>query len=160
MRLVVAAVGRLKESPERTLAEHYRKRAEQLGRRVGIRAVKIVEIRESRAADVGKRLAEESIAIAAHIPEQAAMVMLDERGENLDSKAFADRLRRWRDEGREQAVFVIGGDDGLTPSLRAKADLTLALGAATWPHALARVMLLEQIYRAMSILAGHPYHRG
>jgi 23S rRNA (pseudouridine1915-N3)-methyltransferase len=160
MRLVVAAVGRLKEGPERALAERYRKRAEQLGRHIGIRDVEIVEIRESRATDVGKRMVEESVAIANIIPERAAIIVLDERGENLDSKAFADRLRRWRDEGREQAMFVIGGDHGLMPALRAKANLTLALGAATWPHALARVMLLEQIYRAMSILTGHPYHRG
>jgi 23S rRNA (pseudouridine1915-N3)-methyltransferase len=160
MRLTVAAVGRLKEGPERTLAERYRKRAEQLGQRIGIREVEIVEIRESRAPEVSRRVAEESIAIANVVPERAAMIVLDERGENLDSRTFADRLRRWRDEGCEQAIFVIGGDDGLLPAMRAKANLTLALGAATWPHALARVMLLEQIYRAMSLLAGHPYHRG
>ena len=159
MRLIVAAVGRLKEGPERELAERYRKRAEQIGRRIGIRSVEIVEIRESRAQELAKRRTEESIAIATVIPDRAATIILDERGDNLDSASFAAKLGRWRDDGRQDAVFVIGGDDGLMPTLREKAALTLALGAATWPHQLVRVMLLEQVYRALSMLAGHPYHR-
>lgn len=159
MRLVVAAVGRLKDAPERDLSERYCKRAEQLGRRIGFRAMELVEIRESRAADVGRRMIEESIAIAQVIPAQAATVLLDEHGENLDSAAIAALMRRWRDDGKPAAVFVIGGDDGLAPSLRDRAVLRLAFGAATWPHALVRVMLLEQIYRALTILSGHPYHR-
>jgi 23S rRNA (pseudouridine1915-N3)-methyltransferase len=159
MRLMIAAVGRLKESPERELVERYRKRAEQLGRRIGIGTVEIIEIRESRAQEVGKRMIEESIALANIFPERAVIVMLDERGKNLDSRAFAAQLARWRDDGRQDAVFVIGGDDGLMPTLREKATITLALGAATWPHQLVRGMLLEQIYRALSILSGHPYHR-
>ena len=159
MRLVVAAVGRLKESPERELVERYRKRAEQLGRRIGIRSVEIIEIRESRAQEIGKRMIEESIALANVIPDKAVTVVLDERGENLDSSSFAARLGRWRDDGRPDAIFVIGGDDGLMPTLRDKATMTLALGAVTWPHQLLRVMLCEQIYRAVSILSGHPYHR-
>ena len=159
MRLLIAAVGRLKESPERELVERYRKRSEQLGRRIGIRAVEIIEIRESRAQEVGKRMIEESIALANVFPERAAIVMLDERGQNLDSRTFAGQLGRWRDDGRQDAVFVIGGDDGLMPTLREKSTMTLALGAATWPHQLVRGMLLEQIYRALSILSGHPYHR-
>ena len=159
MRLVVAAVGRLKESPERELVERYRKRAEQLGRRIGIRGVEIIEIRESRAQETAKRMIEESIALANVIPDKAVTVVLDERGENLDSSSFAARLSRWRDDGRQDAIFVIGGDDGLMPTLREKATLTLALGAVTWPHQLLRVMLCEQIYRAVSILSGHPYHR-
>ncbi len=159
MRLMIAAVGRLKESPERELVERYRKRAEQLGRRIGIGTVEIIEIRESRAQEVGKRMIEESIALANIFPERAVIVMLDERGKNLDSRAFAAQLGRWRDDGRQDAVFVIGGDDGLMPTLREKATMTLALGAATWPHQLVRGMLLEQIYRGLSILSGHPYHR-
>ena len=159
MRLVVAAVGRLREGPERELAERYRKRAEQIGRRIGIRSVEIVEIRESRAQELAKRKTEESIAIATVIPDKAVTIILDERGDNLDSASFAAKLARWRDDGRQDAVFVIGGDDGLMPTLREKAALTLALGTATWPHQLVRVMLLEQIYRALSMLAGHPYHR-
>jgi 23S rRNA (pseudouridine1915-N3)-methyltransferase len=159
MRLTIAAVGRLKDGPERELAERYRKRAEQLGRRVGLREVEIVEVRESRAQDVGKRMIEESIAIANVIPDKAAVVILDEHGDNLDSKSFATQLAKWRDAGRPAAVFVIGGDDGLAPALRERAALRLAFGAATWPHQLVRTMLLEQLYRAVTILAGHPYHR-
>jgi len=158
MRLVVAAIGRIKDGPERELAERYRKRAEQTGRRIGFRDTEIVEIRESRAQEVGKRMIEESIA-ANVIPDKAVILILDERGESLDSVTLASRLGRWRDDGRPAAVFIIGGDDGLAPSLRDKATLRIAFGAATWPHQLVRVMLLEQIYRAVSILSGHPYHR-
>jgi 23S rRNA (pseudouridine1915-N3)-methyltransferase len=159
MRLVVAAIGRLKDGPERELAERYRKRADQAGRRIGFRETDVVEIRESRAQEVGKRMIEESIALSNVIPDRAIVIILDERGESLDSTGLASRLARWRDEGRPAAVFVIGGDDGLAPSLRDKATLRLAFGAATWPHQLVRVMLLEQVYRAVSILSGHPYHR-
>jgi 23S rRNA (pseudouridine1915-N3)-methyltransferase len=159
MRLVVAAIGRLRSGPESELVERYRKRAEQLGRRIGFRDTEIVEIRESRAPEVGKRMIEESIALANVIPDKAVTIILDERGENLDSAALAALLRRWRDDGLPAAVFVIGGDDGLAASLRDKAKLRLAFGTATWPHQLVRVMLLEQIYRAVTILSGHPYHR-
>jgi len=159
MRLVVAAIGRLKDGPERELAERYRKRAEQTGRRIGFRDMEIVEIRESRAQEVGKRMVEESIALANVIPDKAIVVLLDERGENLDSTTLAQRLGGWRDDGRPSVVFAIGGDDGLAPTLRTKANMRLAFGATTWPHQLVRIMLLEQIYRSISILAGHPYHR-
>jgi 23S rRNA (pseudouridine1915-N3)-methyltransferase len=159
MRLVVAAIGRLKDGPERELAERYRKRAEQTGRHIGFRDMDVVEIRESRAQEVGKRMIEESIALANIIPDKAITLILDARGESLDSATLASRLGRWRDDGRPAAVFIIGGDDGLAPSLRDKASMRLAFGAATWPHQLVRIMLLEQIYRAVSILSGHPYHR-
>jgi 23S rRNA (pseudouridine1915-N3)-methyltransferase len=159
MRLVVAAIGRLRDGPERELVERYRKRADQTGRRIGFRDLDVVEIRESRAQEVGKRMIEESIALANVIPEKAITIILDERGENIGSATLGQRLARWRDDGRPAAVFIIGGDDGLAPSLRDKANMRLAFGAATWPHQLARVMLLEQIYRAVSILSGHPYHR-
>jgi 23S rRNA (pseudouridine1915-N3)-methyltransferase len=104
-------------------------------------------------------MTEESIALANVIPERAVTVILDQRGDNLDSATLANRIARWRDDGRPAVVFIIGGDDGLAPALRDKASFTLAFGAATWPHQLVRGMLLEQIYRAMTILAGHPYHR-
>ena len=159
MRIVVAAIGRLKQGPERELAERYRKRAADAGRGVGFRGVEIVEIRESRAREVEKRVIEESIALATVIPEGAVTIILDERGESLDSVALTERIKRWRDNGRPAAVFAIGGPDGLGGSLHERADLRLAFGAATWPHQLVRIMLLEQIYRAATILSGHPYHR-
>jgi 23S rRNA (pseudouridine1915-N3)-methyltransferase len=159
MRIVVAAIGRLKQGPERDLAERYRKRAADAGRQLGLRGVEIVEIRESRADDAGKRMLEESIALANVIPPRAAVVLLDAHGDNLDSASLAAQLAKWRANDRPAAIFMIGGADGLAPALRAKAELRLAFGAATWPHQLVRIMLLEQLYRATTILTGHPYHR-
>jgi 23S rRNA (pseudouridine1915-N3)-methyltransferase len=159
MRIVIAAVGRLKQGPERELAAAYRKRAEQVGRAFGVRDIEIVEIRDSRAGDAERRRVEESIAIANVIPDRAIVVILDQRGSALDSAALAASLREWRAEDRPAVCFIIGGADGLAASLQAQAKLKLAFGAATWPHQLVRVMLLEQLYRAGTILAGHPYHR-
>jgi 23S rRNA (pseudouridine1915-N3)-methyltransferase len=160
MRVVIIAIGRLKQGPERELAETYRKRAQAIGRGLGMREIEIIEIRESRATDAERRRVEESIAIANVIPERATIVILEESGESLDSAALAAVLREWRAEDRPAISFVIGGADGLAASLRERAKLKLAFGAATWPHQLVRIMLLEQLYRAGSILAGHPYHRG
>jgi 23S rRNA (pseudouridine1915-N3)-methyltransferase len=159
MRLVVIAVGRLKQGPERELAEAYRKRAQAIGRALGVRDIEIVEIRESRAQDAERRRVEESIAVANVVPERAIIVILDERGDNLDSATLAGLLQAWRAEDRPAVCFVVGAADGLAQSLRERAKLKLAFGAATWPHQLVRVMLLEQLYRAASIIAGHPYHR-
>jgi 23S rRNA (pseudouridine1915-N3)-methyltransferase len=158
MRLIVAAVGRLKRGPEHDLAERYRERAVNSGRTIGIRAVTISEIDESRARRAKDRVAEEAAALKSLFPAGAAVVALDERGESLASDALAQRLRRWRDEGRDIAL-IIGGPDGLAPDLLAGADLRLAFGRATWPHQLVRIMLWEQLYRAIAILSGHPYHR-
>jgi len=159
MRIVVAAVGRLKRGPETELSERYLKRAAQTGRQLGWRDVEIIEIRESRADEAGKRMLEESIALANIIPQGAAVVLLDARGQNTDSASLAGQLAKWRVNDRPAAVFLIGGADGLSPSLQDKAELRLSFGAATWPHQLVRVMLLEQLYRAATILTGHPYHR-
>ncbi len=160
MRVVIAAVGRLKQGPERELAAAYRKRAEAVGRASGLREIEIVEIRESRAQDTERRRVEESIAIANVLPEGASIVILDEHGESVDSQKFAALLRGWRAEDRPAVCFIIGGADGLATSLHGRAKLKLAFGDATWPHQLVRIMLLEQLYRAGTILAGHPYHRG
>ncbi len=160
MRVLVAAVGRLKQGPERELAAAYRKRAEALGRALGLRQIEVVEIRESRARDAERRRTEESIAIANILPDGAAIVIFDEAGENIDSRGLAALLQKSREENRTALCFVIGGADGIAQSLRARARHVLAFGAATWPHQLVRIMLLEQLYRAGTILAGHPYHRG
>ncbi len=158
MRVVVAAVGRMKRGPEHELGERYRERAAKAGRGIGLRSLEVIEIAESRARDAQRRMLEESIALATVIPDGAAVVLLDPTGENLDSPKIAARLRAWNDGGRDVA-FVIGGPDGLAQSLAENATLRLAFGAATWPHQLVRVMLLEQLYRAVTILSGHPYHR-
>jgi 23S rRNA (pseudouridine1915-N3)-methyltransferase len=159
MRILVAAIGRLKQGPERELAVWYRKRAEAAGRSLGLRDFEVIEIRESRAGDVARRRIEESIALANVIPDGAIVVVLDQRGESLDSPALAALLRERRAEDRAALCFIIGGPDGLAPSLVERAKVRLAFGAATWPHQLVRIMLLEQLYRAATILAGHPYHR-
>lgn len=159
MRLVVIAVGRLKHGPERELAERYRGRFEDIGRKLGFRGLDVHEVAESRARDAGQRIREEAAAILALAPGEM-MVTLDETGKSIGSAAFAEQIGRWRDESVADAVFIIGGADGLSPELRRRARLSVAFGAATWPHQMVRVMLLEQIYRAATILAGHPYHRG
>jgi 23S rRNA (pseudouridine1915-N3)-methyltransferase len=159
MRLVVVSIGRLKQGPERELAERYRERFDDIGRKLGFRGLDIHEIPESRARDAATRMAEEAAAISAAIPEKSILVALDERGDNLDSTGFARHLGRWRDESVAQTIFAIGGADGLSPDLRRKAKLRMAFGSATWPHQMVRVMLLEQVYRAATILAGHPNHR-
>jgi 23S rRNA (pseudouridine1915-N3)-methyltransferase len=159
MRIVVIAVGRLKQGPERELAERYRKRFDEIGRKLGFRGLDIREIAESRARDTDARIAEEAAAISAAIPENSVLVTLDERGDNIGSSAFAQKLGGLRDQAVANMIFVIGGADGLSPELRGKAKIRVAFGAATWPHQMVRVMLLEQLYRAATILAGHPYHR-
>ncbi len=159
MRLIVICIGRLKQGPERELAERYRERFDDIGRKLGFRGLEVHEIAESRARDAATRIAKEAAAISAAIPEKSALVALDERGDNIDSTAFAGHLGRWRDEAVGNTIFAIGGADGLSPDLRRKAKLRLAFGSATWPHQMVRVMLLEQVYRAATILAGHPYHR-
>jgi 23S rRNA (pseudouridine1915-N3)-methyltransferase len=159
MRVVVAAVGRLKAGPDRELAERYRDRAAKVGRTLGVRGIEIIEVRESRAREAERRMTEEAIALASIVPDGAVTILLDSRGENASSDSLAGRMRGWRDGGREAACFVIGGADGLETAWRSRADLVLAFGAATWPHQLVRIMLMEQIYRATTILSGHPYHR-
>ncbi|MFN3349688.1 23S rRNA (pseudouridine(1915)-N(3))-methyltransferase RlmH [Pseudorhodoplanes sp.] len=159
MRLLVLAVGRMKQGAEADLAARYLNRVSQAGRGVGLRSIEVVEIRESRAQDAARRKLEEAIAIANVIPDDAALVLLDEQGEALGSAAFAETLARWRDGGQGSVVFVIGGADGIAETLRERAKITLSFGPATWPHQLVRIMLLEQLYRAVTILSGHPYHR-
>ena len=134
-------------------------RFDDAGRKLGFRGLAGREIPESRARDAATRIAEEAVAIAALMPDKSALVTLDEHGESIDSSSFARHLGRWRDESVANTIFVIGGADGLSPELQRKAKLRLAFGRATWPHQLVRVLLLEQIYRAATILAGHPYHR-
>lgn len=159
MRLLVIAVGRLKSGPERDLVERYRERFSGLARKLGFRGLEMHEVPESRARDAAGRMAEEAAAISALIPGDAVTIALDERGKAIDSLSFARQLGRWRDESIANVVFVIGGADGLSPELRRTIKTALGFGTMTWPHQLVRIMLMEQIYRAATILAGHPYHR-
>ena len=155
MRLHIVAVGRLRGGAEAALVADYRDRAERSGRPLGISAVSVIEVDERK----GGTKAAEAALIGRALPKGATLVALDERGRELASPDFAGRIAAWRDGGVQDLAFVIGGADGLDPALVARADLALSLGHMVWPHMLARVMLSEQIYRAMTILAGSPYHR-
>lgn len=158
MRLAVIAVGRLKDGPERELCERYRERGLALGRGIGLSGPEIVEIAESRGRRPEERKREEAQAILAKV-QPGLLIALDERGRQLGSEAFATRIAAARDAGTSHASLIIGGADGLSEEIRDKADITLAFGALTIPHQIVRALVLEQLYRAMTIIAGHPYHR-
>lgn len=155
MRIVVAAVGRLRSGPEADLVSDYLARFDRAGRPFGLGPARIAEIDDRRRAGP---MAEAAL-ISAAIPAGAATIALDERGDTLSSPQFASRLSGWADSGRRDLALMIGGADGLAPELRERADLVLSLGRMVWPHMLVRVMLAEQLYRAATILAGSPYHR-
>jgi 23S rRNA (pseudouridine1915-N3)-methyltransferase len=159
MRLLIAAVGKLKQGPERELCAHYLARAEALGRSLSLSPVTSVECPESKARSADARRAAEAEALLAKVPSAHALICLDPDGSLLSSEAFAAALARYRDGGTAGLALLIGGADGLGAAVREKADLSLSLGPMTLPHGLARVVLSEQLYRAMTILAGHPYHR-
>lgn len=159
MRIAIAAVGRMKAGPERELVTRYLDRASGAGKPLALTGFDVVELPESRAASAAGRKAEEARALRAVLP-QGVVVALDERGKAIGSEAFAGRIARWRDDGRPAASFVIGGADGLDPDFTAAADLVLSFSPMVWPHQLVRIMLAEQLYRATTILSGHPYHRG
>ncbi len=155
MRLHLCAVGRLRSGPERALIDDYLKRLDRSGRPLGLGPCAEHEVEDRK----GGGMEAEAALLARACPAGAVRVVLDERGSLLSSPDFANRLARWRDDGVQDAAFLIGGADGLAPALRAEADLALSFGAMVWPHALVRVMLAEQLYRAATILAGSPYHR-
>lgn len=151
MRLLIAAVGRIKAGPLADLQAEYVKR---LGGSIALK-----EVEERRTLSPAERKAREGELLQAALPDDAFVVALDERGKTLASMAFAERLQRWQADGVKTLAFVIGGADGLAQPVVQRAGLALSLGAMTWPHLLARILLLEQLYRAQQILNGHPYHR-
>jgi 23S rRNA (pseudouridine1915-N3)-methyltransferase len=155
MKVHICAVGRLRTGPERALIDDYLTRFDKTGRALGLGPVSVHEVEDKK----GGGMAAEAALLERIIPKGAVLVVMDERGRVIPSPDFADKLSAWRDEGRGDLAFVIGGADGVDPALRAKADFKLSFGAMVWPHMLARVMLSEQLYRAASILAGSPYHR-
>ena len=149
--MVVCAIGRARNDPARILYEHYV--------RLLRGPIELKEMEERRKLPREQLRARECAMLLAAIPADAVVVALDERGKSLSSRALAARIGRWRDDGRGCIAFLVGGADGLDDAVRARADLVLSFGKATWPHMLARAMLAEQLYRAQQILAGHPYHR-
>ncbi len=159
MRLVIAAVGRMKPGPERELFDRYMERANAAGRSVSLAPVDVAEIAESQNRRASDRMAEEAENLLAAVPKGAKTFALDAAGSSLSSEDFAARLAAMRDQGSQAAAFFIGGADGLDREILRKADLRLSYGSATFPHQVVRILLTEQIYRAITILSGHPYHR-
>lgn len=159
MRVHLIAVGRLKAGPEQTLADRYLDRFAKAGPALGIELGRVVELPESRSGSADSRRREEAASLAKALPEGALVILLDETGKTLGSEAFARFLGERRDEGQRDACLVIGGPDGHGDALRSAADLVLSFGRMTWPHQLVRIMACEQLYRSVTILAGHPYHR-
>ena len=154
MRITLLTVGKLGRAPEAALAKDYAERATASGRSLGLGPVEIVEV-ESRKP--GKPA--EAEVLLAQVQPGDQIIACDEHGKALSSREFAPKVARLRDDGTRRLVLVIGGADGLGPEVLARADATLAFGPQTWPHALVRAMLAEQVYRAVTILAGSPYHR-
>lgn len=155
MKVTLCVVGRLRAGPERDLVDDYLTRFDRSGRALGLGPARVLEIEDRK----GGGSEAEATLLARSLPQGAFVCALDERGRTLTSPEFANHLGRWRDAGRSEAAFLIGGADGLAQSLVSQADFTLSFGSMVWPHMLARAMLAEQLYRAASILAGSPYHR-
>ncbi|GIT87414.1 23S rRNA (pseudouridine(1915)-N(3))-methyltransferase RlmH [Roseobacter sp. OBYS 0001] len=155
MRIHIIAVGRLRAGPEKDLIDDYLTRFARSGRPLGLGPARIVEVEDRKNGGMSN----EAVLLRRALPDGALIAVLDERGRVESSPDFAGRLGGWRDQGRGDLAFVIGGADGIDPALRAEADFALSFGKMVWPHMLVRVMLAEQLYRAASIMAGAPYHR-
>ncbi len=159
VRLVLAAVGRMKAGPERELLDRYVTRARATARALGVSSVDLIEVDEGRGRSADERKREEAAALAARLPAGTVVIALDERGTSWTSPAFADRMGKIIDGGAPALAFAIGGPDGFDEGFRSRARDVVSFGAATLPHQLVRVVLAEQVYRAATILTGHPYHR-
>ena len=155
MKVHICAVGRLRAGPEKTLIDDYLKRFDRTGRGLSLGPVSVLEVDDRK----GGGMAGEAALLRRALPQGAVICALDERGTVETSPKFARRIEGWRDTGCSDLAFVIGGADGIEPSLRQEADHLLSLGAMVWPHMMVRVMLAEQLYRVASILSGGPYHR-
>jgi 23S rRNA (pseudouridine1915-N3)-methyltransferase len=154
LKLTILAVGRLRGGPEAALISDYLARVSAAGRPLALGPASVVEVEDKRGRGAD---AEAELLLAA--AGQGPLIALDERGRTLDSPGFADRIARFRDDGAREAFFAIGGADGHGQAVRDRADLLLSFGPMVWPHMLVRVMLAEQLWRAVSILGGGPYHR-
>jgi 23S rRNA (pseudouridine1915-N3)-methyltransferase len=159
VKLWVFAIGSARGSSEGALCDEYLSRAIKLGRNIGFSAVHIEELSIAKARDAKSRMTDEASRLAARLPDGAHIMLLDAKGKGMTSEDFAEMLGALRDAGTRDLVFVIGGPDGLAALPGKKSGRSLAFGPQTWPHLLARALLTEQLYRAMTILAGHPYHR-
>ncbi len=159
MKMQLLCVGRLKEESERAVVTRYLQRFTQIARPIGFGDLSIVELAESRAKSADERKVAEAVELRKKIPDGAKILALDERGKSLSSTELASWLAETRDAGVRDLTMIIGGPDGLEASLSANAALQLSFGRMTMPHGLVRAVLTEQLYRAATILTGHPYHR-
>ena len=159
MRISLFAVGRLKSGPEKELASRYLDRFAKAGPAVGLESARRTERAESTASTAHTRKKQHAAALEKALPEGSLLLLLDERGKSLTSEAFAETVSRFRDSGKRDLMIAIGGADGLDPALHSRADAVLNLGTMTWPHQLVRILISEQLYRTVTILSGHPYHR-
>ncbi len=159
MRVLLAAVGRLKAGPDRELFERYWDRLSVGGAQVGLGPATLIELTEGKAAGSEQRKSDEAARLGKAGNAANYTIALDERGKSVTSDAFAKLLQTQIDNGCKCTALLIGGPDGHAPELVKRADLVLSLGPMTLPHGLARIVLAEQLYRASTILAGHPYHR-
>jgi 23S rRNA (pseudouridine1915-N3)-methyltransferase len=160
MRITLVCVGRAKAAAEQTLCDTFLKRAHDAGRKLGFFPIELVTVETSRAPTARARMNQEADRLGGRIPSGAHRILLDEKARSLGSAAFAGRLAALRDSALRDLVFVVGGPDGVATALREDVEERLSLGPQTWPHLLVRAMLAEQIYRGLTILSGHPYHRG
>jgi len=159
LKLFIGAVGRMKNGPEKTLFRTYCERCNKAGPKIGLGPLQCIEIAEAQNPQKPERLRLEAEGLTKMPLHNSHIIALDERGRNLSSVALSDQLKGWRDDGVPQAGFLIGGPDGLDPSVISGADLVVSFGAMTWPHMIARILLVEQLYRSITLLSGHPYHR-
>lgn len=151
MNIIIAAVGRLKSGSEKHLWDDYARRLTW--------SVQLREVEEKKPLPPKQLRQREGALLFEKVPSDALVIALDQSGKSLSSIHFAERLQAWMIEGIRDVAFLVGGSDGLSPDVLARAHLRLSMGAQTWPHLLARCMLLEQIYRAQCILGNHPYHK-
>ncbi|AGF74172.1 rRNA large subunit methyltransferase [Bartonella australis AUST/NH1] len=159
MQISIFAVGRMKKGAEQKLVHHYLDRFSKSARGVGLHLAKLQEISESRAQTAYQRMEEEGKKLLEFLPEKCRLIVLDERGKSISSPFFAEKLGFYRDEGVRDLVIALGGPDGHSEQVRKRADFLLSFGFMTWPHQIARILLTEQLYRAVTIAGNHPYHR-
>jgi 23S rRNA (pseudouridine1915-N3)-methyltransferase len=159
MKIGIAAIGLLKSGPEKEMAAEYEQRIHGAGRNAGITAFQVQDWAESKASTSDLRKAEEAKRLWSAVPDDGLAIVLDERGKALTSVEFAKLLEQQAQSGCRSLNFLIGGPDGHAAETRTRAFKTLSFGPMTFPHRLLRVMLLEQIYRSVTIIVNHPYHR-
>lgn len=159
MRLIVGAIGKIKSGPEAELAARYGERFAQRGRTIGLAGPEVFELPESRAGKAGQRKIDEAQRMLEKLPERVAIILFDESGKSISSRDFAETVSKHADGGTSDLALLIGGPDGHDASLHGRAQHVFSFGKLTIPHQIVRILVMEQLYRATTILSNHPYHR-